>query len=101
MQVTDTVVLAVTAVVTSDVPGVEGNVKAAALMVHDAVMVICTVKLAVAVPACAPDGAMKQPVIRAAMTMLNQGGGRSISRTPNVSVNRHVQASFRTEQQQS
>jgi hypothetical protein len=45
------VVLAVCAVVTSVVPGVEGNASVAVLTVHDAVIVMVTDKLAVAVPA--------------------------------------------------
>ena len=78
MQVTDTVVLPVTAVVSSDVPAVEGNVKVAALMLHDAVMVICTVKFAVAVPACATACVIRQPVIRAAKSVINRFNNRGI-----------------------
>jgi hypothetical protein len=54
-HVTVNVVLAVCAVVISVVPAVEGNAKVAAVMVHDAVIVIVTVKLAVAVPARADE----------------------------------------------
>jgi len=57
VQVTDTVVLPVTAVVRSDVPGVEGNVNVAPLIVHDAVIWTPTFKLAVAFPACAMGAA--------------------------------------------
>jgi hypothetical protein len=39
------------------VPGVAGNVKAAALIVHAAVTVIVAVRFAVVVPACAIDTA--------------------------------------------
>ena len=47
VQVTDTVVLASTALVSSVVPGVEGNVRVAVLIVQEAVIVILTVRLAV------------------------------------------------------
>jgi hypothetical protein len=53
VQETDTVVLPVTADPISVVPGTDPKFRVAVLMVHAAVMIICTVKLAVAVPACA------------------------------------------------
>jgi hypothetical protein len=55
VHVTDTVELALTAVVIRLVPAVAGNVSAAALMEHDAVITIETLKFAVAVPACASN----------------------------------------------
>ena len=51
MQLTCTVVLLVIAVEARAVAAVAGNVSAAALIVHDAVMVICTAKFAVALAA--------------------------------------------------
>jgi hypothetical protein len=53
VQVTETVELASMLAATSVVPGFDPKSSVAALMVHDAVIVICTVKLEVAVPACA------------------------------------------------
>jgi hypothetical protein len=53
VQVTETVELPLTAVVMRLVPEVAGNASVAALMVHAAVMIIETLRLAVAVPACA------------------------------------------------
>jgi len=53
VQVTDTVVLPVTADETSVVPATEPKFRVATLMLQAAVIVICTVRLAVAVPACA------------------------------------------------
>jgi hypothetical protein len=56
VQITESDVLPVTAADVSEVPAVEGNVSVAALIVHDAVMVIWTVRVFVAVPACAARG---------------------------------------------
>jgi hypothetical protein len=53
VQVTETVELASILAATSVVPGLGPKSSVAALMVHDAVIVICTVKLEVAVAACA------------------------------------------------
>jgi len=53
VQVTENVELPVTAVDVNEVPAVEGNVSVEPPTVQDAVIVICTVKLPVAVPACA------------------------------------------------
>jgi hypothetical protein len=54
VQETDTVVLPVTADAINVVPGtLDPKFRVAALIVQAAVIVICTVKLAVAVPACA------------------------------------------------
>jgi hypothetical protein len=53
VQETETVVLPVTADPISVVPGTDPKFRVAALMVQAAVIVICTVKLAVAVAACA------------------------------------------------
>ena len=53
VHVTETLVFPVTAAEVNEVPAVDGKVKVAALIVQDAVIVICTVKFAVAVPACA------------------------------------------------
>ena len=67
VQFTCTFVLPVTAVEVSDVPAVDANVSVAALIVHDAVMVIETVKFAVAVPACAVAAANMKAVKAAAI----------------------------------
>jgi len=53
------------AVEVSEVPGVEGKVSVAALIVHEAVIVIETVKFAVAVPANTFTGRPKHAVRRA------------------------------------
>ena len=54
MHVTETVVLPVTFDATSVVPGTAApKLRVEALIVQEAVIVICTVSVAVAVPACA------------------------------------------------
>ena len=61
MQVTETVVLAVTGVEVSEMPEVEGKASVAALMVHAAVTVSVTFRFAVAVPAAASVGRKERP----------------------------------------
>jgi hypothetical protein len=51
VQVTDTVELPLTAVVSKLVPAVDAKTSVAGLMVQDAVMIIETLRFAVAVPA--------------------------------------------------
>ncbi|HXX50636.1 MAG TPA: hypothetical protein VEI98_05040 [Xanthobacteraceae bacterium] len=70
MQFTVTDELAVTAAAVSDVPGVEGKVSVAALMVQDAVIVIDTVKFAVAVPASATLGMVRHRQNRLVAAMI-------------------------------
>jgi hypothetical protein len=87
VHVTESDVLPVTAADVSAVPAVAGNVSVAALIVHDAVMVIWTVRLAVAVPACAAHGQDRHedtsniPKIRLASLII--GGTTSDSRAIN------------------
>jgi len=51
VHVTDTVELPLTAVVTKLVPGVAAKINVAGLIVHDAVIIIETLRVAVEVPA--------------------------------------------------